>query len=190
MLLVGWQEGHPACKKPELWVAGVVICLERGADLHTAQLMPLPLTVSCFTEIQIGVTLLVPAHPGSPGKMAIKRVCVCSWCCCLIGQCSNSYVRMWWWFIDGEATKTISVRNLSYNVTQESLQEAFHGSTRIWLPKNFETGEPKGWGTEGCVFISVHWVLLLMLILVILEIAVARKTMLVLDIAHVSHFWY
>ena len=35
-LLVGWQEGHPACKKTEWWCAGVVICLERGADLHTA----------------------------------------------------------------------------------------------------------------------------------------------------------
>ena len=47
-LLVGRQEGHPACKKTEWWGAGVVICLERGADLHMAQLMPLPLTVSCF----------------------------------------------------------------------------------------------------------------------------------------------
>jgi len=46
MLLVGWQEGHPACKKTEWWGTGVVICLERGADLHMAQLMPLPLTVS------------------------------------------------------------------------------------------------------------------------------------------------
>jgi len=43
-LLVGWQEGHPACKKTEWWVASVVIYLERGADLHMAQLMPLPLT--------------------------------------------------------------------------------------------------------------------------------------------------
>jgi len=34
MLLVGWQEGHPACKKTEWWGAGVVICLERGTDLH------------------------------------------------------------------------------------------------------------------------------------------------------------
>jgi len=56
----------------------VVICLERGADLHMAQLMPLPLTVSCFSKIQIGFTFLVPAHPCSPGKMAVKRVCVCS----------------------------------------------------------------------------------------------------------------
>ena len=35
-LLVGRQEGHPACKKTEWWVASVVICLERGADLHMA----------------------------------------------------------------------------------------------------------------------------------------------------------
>jgi len=46
----------------------MVICLERGEDLHTAQLMPLPLTVSCFSKIQIGFTFLVPAHPGKKGK--------------------------------------------------------------------------------------------------------------------------
>jgi len=51
----------------------MVICQEGGADLHTAQLMPLPLTVSCFSKIQIGFTFLVPAHPGSPGKKAVKR---------------------------------------------------------------------------------------------------------------------
>ena len=55
----------------------MVICLELGADLHMAQLMPLPLTVSCFIKIQIGFTFLTPAHPGSPGKRAVKRVCVC-----------------------------------------------------------------------------------------------------------------
>ena len=53
-------------KKLEWWGAGVVICLERGADLHMAQLMPLPLTVSSFSKIQIGFTFLVPAHPDSP----------------------------------------------------------------------------------------------------------------------------
>ena len=63
--------------KTELWGAGVVISLERGADLHMAQLIPLPLTVSCFSKIQIGFTFLVPAHPGSPGHWAVKRVCVC-----------------------------------------------------------------------------------------------------------------
>jgi len=66
-LLAGWQEGHPACKKTEWWGAGVVIYLERSADLHMVQLMPLPLNVSCFSKVQIGVTFLVPAHLGSPG---------------------------------------------------------------------------------------------------------------------------
>ena len=56
----------------------MVICLERDADLHTAQLMPLPVTVSCFSKIQIGFTFLVVAHSGSPGQRAVKwrRVCV------------------------------------------------------------------------------------------------------------------
>jgi len=72
--------GSRKCIRPvktEWWGAGVVSCLERGADLHTAQLMPLPLTVSCFSKFQIGFTFLVPAHPGSPGQRAIKRVCMC-----------------------------------------------------------------------------------------------------------------
>ena len=55
----------------------MVICLQRDADLHMAQLMPLPLIVSCFSKIQIGFTFLVPAHPGGPGKRAVKHVCVC-----------------------------------------------------------------------------------------------------------------
>jgi len=54
----------------------VVICLERGADLPMAQLMPLPLTVSCFSKIQTGFTFLVPAHLGSPGKGSLNG-CVC-----------------------------------------------------------------------------------------------------------------
>ena len=53
----------------------MVICVERDADLHMSQLMPLPLTVSC--KIQLGFTFLVPADPGSPGQRAVKRVCVC-----------------------------------------------------------------------------------------------------------------
>ena len=69
--------------KTEWWGAGVVICLERGADLHTAQLMPLPLTVSCFSKIQIGLTSLLPAYPGSTGQSVAKRVCACKWKQCL-----------------------------------------------------------------------------------------------------------
>ena len=55
----------------------MVVCLERGADLHMAQLMPLPLTISCFSRIQIGFTFLVPANLLSPGQRAVKPVCVC-----------------------------------------------------------------------------------------------------------------
>ena len=65
----------------------MVICLEQGADLHMAQLMPLPLTVSCFGKIQIGFTLM-----GSPGKRAVKRVCCMmqvSECPTVIKSCSN-----------------------------------------------------------------------------------------------------
>ena len=102
-LLVGRQEGHPACNKTEWLGAGVVICLERGAALHAAQLMPLPLT--CFSKIRIGVTFLVPAHPGSPGQRAVKRVCVAL---DLSGRvrnrrvdivCSYMYVCLSCWFV-------------------------------------------------------------------------------------------
>jgi len=54
----------------------MVICLEEDADLHMAQLMRLSLTVSCFIKIQIGITFLVTAHLGIPGKRAVKLVCV------------------------------------------------------------------------------------------------------------------
>ena len=53
----------------------MVICLEQCADLHMAQLMPLPLTFSCCNKIQIGFTFLVPAHLGSPGQRDVKCVC-------------------------------------------------------------------------------------------------------------------
>ena len=50
----------------------MVVGLEQGADLHMAQVMPLPLTVSRSSKIQIGFTFLVPAYPGCPGKEAVK----------------------------------------------------------------------------------------------------------------------
>jgi len=73
----------------EWWGTGVVICLEQDADLHMAQLMPLPLTVSCFSKIQIGLTFLVPAHVGSLGQRAVKRVCVCV---CVLFLTASLYV--------------------------------------------------------------------------------------------------
>jgi len=73
----------------------MVICLERGADLHMAQLMPLPFIVSCFSKIQIGFTFLVPAYPGSQGQGAVKRararVCVCVCASYIILQCKWSF---------------------------------------------------------------------------------------------------
>ena len=73
-----WLGGKKGVRpvKTEWWGVGMVICLERRADLHMAQLMPLPLTVSCFSKIQIGFTFLVPAYPGITEKGAVKRVCV------------------------------------------------------------------------------------------------------------------
>ena len=72
----------------------MVICLERDADLHMAQLMPLPLTVSCFSEIQIDFTFLLLAHPGSPGQRAVKRVCVCACvhACVCVCVCLHMYL--------------------------------------------------------------------------------------------------
>ena len=73
-----WLGGRRGIRtvKTEWCGAGMVVCLERDADLHMSQLMPLPLTVCCFSKIQTGFTFLVPAHSGSPGKRAVKRVCV------------------------------------------------------------------------------------------------------------------
>ena len=68
----------------------MVICLERGADLHMAQLMPLPLTVSCSNKIQISFTFLVPAYPGSPGQRAAKRECV--YVCVCLSVCLSACV--------------------------------------------------------------------------------------------------
>ena len=110
MLLVGRQEWHLARKK----LSGGV--LERGADLHTAQLMPMPLTVSCISKIQIGFTFLVPAHPGSPGKRANKRerarVCkhyhqYCHYYWCIV--CDRVYTTVWY----------LPVRLPSYRLLQQ-----------------------------------------------------------------------
>jgi len=76
--------------KTEWWGTGVVICLERAADLHMAQLMPLPLTVSCSSKIQIGFTFLVPAYPGCPGKEAVK------WLLLLSVRCLQCFDTVGW----------------------------------------------------------------------------------------------
>jgi len=117
-LLVGWQEGHPACGKLEWWGTGMVICPERDADLHTAQLMPLPLTVSCFSKIQTGFTFLASAQPDSLGKRAVKRVCarvcVCV-CVCARARANLQLVAKFCYLgdmlsVDGDADAAVEAR--------------------------------------------------------------------------------
>jgi len=84
MLLVEWQEGHLACKKTEWLDAGMIICLGQDADLHMAQLMPLPLTISCSSKSR----LVLPSwfrlsgassagQSQTKSKRAVKWLCVC-----------------------------------------------------------------------------------------------------------------
>jgi len=62
--------------KTERRGAGMVISLGQGADFAYAQLMPLPLTVSCFSKIQIGFTFLVTAHPGRPEQRVLLLIVI------------------------------------------------------------------------------------------------------------------
>jgi len=77
---VGWVAGTASgMSKTEWWGAGVVICLERGADLHMAQLMPLPLTVSCFSKIRTGFTLVVSLTRVVPDKEPLNGCLYVIW---------------------------------------------------------------------------------------------------------------
>jgi len=73
-LLVGQQERHPACKKLS---GGVLAWLSVRCRLAYHPADAAPLTISCFSEIQIGFTCLIPAHPDGPEQRAIKWMCVC-----------------------------------------------------------------------------------------------------------------
>jgi len=77
-LLVGRQEGHPACKKLS---GGVLAWLSVWCRLAYGPADAMPLTVSCFSKIQIGFTFLVPAHPDNHGQRAITWMCVCMYSC-------------------------------------------------------------------------------------------------------------
>ena len=78
ILLVGWQEGHPACKNRVVgcWcgcLSGARCRLAYGlADATATHCLLLQYNPGWFY-------FLVPAHLGSPGKRAVKRVCVCMW---------------------------------------------------------------------------------------------------------------
>ena len=77
MLWCCWLGGRKGIRPVKNWVVRCWHGYLSGAScrLAYAQLMPMPLTVSCFSKIQTGFTFLVPAHPGSPGKRAVKWVC-------------------------------------------------------------------------------------------------------------------
>jgi len=83
VLWLCWLGGRKGIQpvKSEWWGAGMVIRLEWGANLHTAQLMPLPLTASCFSKIQMVLAFWYRLTRGSPGQKAVKRVYVyvCIW---------------------------------------------------------------------------------------------------------------
>ena len=82
----------------------MVICLERGADLHMAQLMPLPLTVSCFSKIHIGFTFLVLDQLDSPRKWLLNgRVCVCV-CACQNKMVSSVILTWQYWSLQDYQT--------------------------------------------------------------------------------------
>ena len=79
---LGCRKGIRPAKKLSGWI---LAWLSDWSEVQTcmAKRMPLPLTVFCFSKIQIGFTSLVPAHPGSPGQRAVKQVCVCV-CVCVL----------------------------------------------------------------------------------------------------------
>jgi len=136
----------------------MVICLERGADLHMAQLMPLPLTVSCFSKIQFGFTFQVLAHPGSPGKRAVKRVCVCVLMLIFLGHIACAEC------IDAASCYRCSMVGVSLCLSvghkRESYKNGWTGRDSIWVvdsvgPRNHALGGGpallKGRGNFGVV---------------------------------------
>ena len=84
----------------------MVICLERGADLHMAQLMPLPLTVSCFSKIQIGFTVWYRLTRMCVCVHACVRACVCV-CVCVFSLLADQGLR------NGGASLRQSVRSFA-----------------------------------------------------------------------------
>ena len=120
MLWRCWLGGRKGIRPVKNWVVGCWrgVCLEQGADLHMAQLMPLPLTVSCFSKIQIVFTFLVPAHPGSPRQRAVKRVCVCV-CVCVPAHLGSPGKR---------AVKRVCVCVCALSVTQPFSPASAHGN--------------------------------------------------------------
>jgi len=125
-MLVGWQEGHPACKKTEWWGAGIVVCLERNADLHTAQLMPLPLAVSCFTKIQ---RLVLPfwyrLTRVVPDRGPLNR-CVCV---CVSGRLSLQRTIVDSWLTEELSEEKSNILIAVFTITQWNVQGCWDRNT-------------------------------------------------------------
>ena len=134
--------------KTEWWDAGMVICLGQGADLHMAQLMPLPLTISCFSKTQIGFTFLVPAHPGNPGQSpegCKTDVCVWLWSVTVCHDCNQSQRSVFRWneVIWGEVrlgeVRSFVVWKLldSSSIDHHSLNVCYIVCRLVWLKQQF-----------------------------------------------------
>ena len=134
-LLVGRQEGHPVCKN---WAVG---CCLRGAVLHMAQLMPLPLTVSWFSKIRTGFTFLVPAHLGSPGKRAVKCVCVCVCVCARACVCMCVLMHSCVCFQYFQAVEFNSIPSLSQDSSYGWRKDVVHRSSE-WFPRPDSVSTP------------------------------------------------
>jgi len=119
-LVVGWQEGH----KTECWDAGVVTCLGQGADLHMAQVMPLPLTISCSSKSRLVLPswfYLSGAGQNPRGPQTV--VCLCVRVCLLDRQA------------DRDRHQTIALRLLLYTWYIASIiKDCFEGY-KIWDKK-------------------------------------------------------
>jgi len=84
-LLVGRQEGYPACKKLSGWVLAWLSTYLSGArcrwpsrcHCHSLSLASAKSRLALPKMNGYRFTHLVPAHPGSAGQRAVKRVCVC-----------------------------------------------------------------------------------------------------------------
>jgi len=108
-----WLGGRKGIRPVKNWVMGCWHgCLGRGADLHIAQQMPLPLTVSCSSKSRLVLPFLVlpflvlpfwyllSTHPSNPGQIPEEQwngcVCVCVISCKMDFLHSPQHAAQWW----------------------------------------------------------------------------------------------
>ena len=97
----------------------MVICMERDADLHMTHLMPLPLTVSCFSKIQIDFTFPVPAHPVVPEKGPLNRCMFND--SCQINYLEIGYIDLHQIFRVGRTPAVYDQHEITFSIPQGSL---------------------------------------------------------------------